>query len=219
MWIVANKLVFTEPYTYYDIKAAGPTLLKHLTGIDLLDLPKTTRNIKYGKLLIQLGLQDYIPFLLRTYCKLICQYTNGILYTQDSVITLHNPEDFLPSIFSFHKEWTSSLLVIAHNRKSYVCWTTNNKVVVKGDELPIGCLSKLYTFMSRSTNWLYEYKMWFLNASPQEFITNKQRLILKDKIVDNVATPSLFEGLVDKEIYWRKLLPYFASIYEFVKEG
>jgi len=61
--------------------------------------------------------------------------------------------------------------------------------------------------------------MWFLNASPQEFITNKQRLILKDKIVDNVATPSLFEGLVDKEIYWRKLLPYFASIYEFVKEG
>jgi len=219
MWILTDKLVFVEPYTYYDIVAAGPTLLKHLTGLDLLSLPKTTRNINYGKLLVKLGLQDYIPFLLRSYCKYLCYQVNGILYTQDSVVTLHNPQEVLPTIFTFRKEWTSSLLVIAHNRKSYICWTTEGQVIVKGDELPVGCLNKLYTFIVRSSNWLYEYKMWFLEARAEEFVTNKRRLILKDKVVDEVSVPSLFEGLVDKEVYWRKLLPYFASMYEFLREG
>jgi len=61
--------------------------------------------------------------------------------------------------------------------------------------------------------------MWFLEARAEEFVTNKRRLILKDKVVDEVSVPSLFEGLVDKEVYWRKLLPYFASMYEFLREG
>jgi len=229
MKIVTNKLAFNTPFTYYDINAAGPTLYAHLFDDDhLLKVEnKQQRNVLFGKKIKEKGVSRYLPFILYSFSKLICYEMDGIIYTQDSVVINKNINDSIfakNSIFTFKKSWISKLLVIHKNKKSYFAICENNKIIIKGDDLPLGILKHLYLFFNEYKQWMYYFKLWFLNAEPVMFVTNKQKLYLKNNvIINNVNTmePKIlqyYKSKINYDFYWLKILPYIQSIYLFIEQ-
>lgn len=224
MKIVTDILFYTNSLTYFDINSAGPTLLKHLSGINLLDIKdKNERNVKYGKAIRNTNMSRYIPYILYSFSKIVCYELDGILYTQDSVVTNRDISKSIiakNSIFTFKKSWISKFLVISKDKKSYFAITDENKVIVKNDILSPNMLLKLYLFYENTKNWIFYFKKWFMEETEiSYFITNKNSIYLSDgTIVSDIVDPAYvkgFENRINKEFYWFKLLKYFQSIYLF----
>lgn len=217
MYFTTDILVHTF-VTYYDIQAAGPTLVDFIFKSNLKGTSdKHKRNIQYGLFLKSKNIETYIPYVLKTFCKLLCLKYNGVLYTVDSVVCsrdITTSSIVKMSCFSFREIWHADLLIIHKLKKAYIAFTNNNQVVIKGDELPIGVLQKLRHILHTCSrdNWLLVFKKSFLKYTPDLFITNKGNLYTTEGVLC-VRIPELFKNKqINYQLYWRKLLPYIQSI-------
>ena len=218
MYIITNVLVHHD-VSYFDINAAGPTLVEHLDLVpkgQLTKKEKQIRNIEYGKLIKKLGINQLIPNILFSYTKLLCFDVNGVLYTQDSVVC-NKLESVLVdrSIFTFKRVWTASTLIIDKNRKSYIA-QTDNGIIIKGNEMPVKLVEKFFQLISNDSNWLRSFKFLFPKFDIEYFVTNKDRIFLYDRILEDINDTKLlksFKNKINLNYYWSKFLPYFQSVF------
>ena len=210
MNIITDSLVNFN-VKYWDIRAAGPTVLNELYGINLLDKEKEERNILYGKLQKQNAKIKIIPKLLLLYSELIAKRNKGILYTLDSVITRFDiRKDPLveSSYFTYHLQYDFQLIVISRRKNGYIGLTKKNEVVIKGEDKHFISKKIAFKLLTTGISNLEKFKQWFKRCSYKNFVVDN-KLVLNNKIVE-IKSDYDFEP--NREFYWIKILPYVYAI-------
>ena len=210
MRFLTNKKVHRN-ITYWDINAAGPTLLKHLYNIDLMYLDKQERNIRFGELQKENSSLKIVPEVLRRYTKTLAEVTHSIGYTLDSVLS-HDDVRSYPfvrdSIFTFKSECEFQLLIIDSTFKNYIAFTKTNDVVIKGivkNYLPAAIVKK---FFDVGIFDLRKYKLWFRNCNYTNFLIGNT-IVIDGKRIELKSTNITIEP--DREFYWKKILPFIFT--------
>ena len=215
--------ICTEKYIHnnvfcYDIKSAGPTILKYLTDIDLLDKEKNIRNIEYGKLMRDNKDLKIISRIMFSISKIICKEFDGIIYTPDSVIThriITDIELIKQLNVVYKREWFANLLIISKQRDSYIA-LTDDGVIIKGrlkKYLTEKLIQKLITLTLEDPNWLLRFKQWFKSLENNlYFLTSENKLYTNDGeiVVENMQLLQSYK--INKYVYWRSLIAFIYSI-------
>jgi hypothetical protein len=198
----------------YDINRAGPTLLKHLTNIDLTQIEdKQERNIQYGKFLRDQSNLKIIPSALRAFISRLARESGAVAYTPDSVITKTNIMELSlvkRSIYSFKVEWSATHLVVSKDKKSYIALLANGDVLIKGQaSKDISPKLVEHIFKLFEVN-LLNFKSSFLRLPASVFAVNDIVVVGDESYkVNDFKT---FDLKVNYEYYWRKCLQFIYPI-------
>jgi hypothetical protein len=214
MNILTSDYIYNNMF-YYDIKSAGPTILKYITNnkIDLLNLEKTERNIKYGKLMKENEYYKIASKLMFSVNKFVCYLYDGIIYTPDSIITnriIKDDKIIKSLVINYECKYHFNLLIINKNKNSYIAITNDNKVIIKGElknYLNEFLVEKLIDFCLNKINWLEKFKQWFKNLNDNTyFLIQNKYLFIDDKKIEIENINLLQTYKVNKLIYWNSLL-------------
>lgn len=214
MNILTSDYIYNNMF-YYDIKSAGPTILKYITNnkIDLLNLEKTERNIKYGKLMKENEYYKIASKLMFSVNKFVCHFYDGIIYTPDSIITnriIKDDKIIKSLVISYECKYHFNLLIINKNKNSYIAITNDNKIIIKGElknYLNEFLVEKLVDFCLNKINWLDKFKQWFKNLNDNTyFLIQNKYLFIDDKKIEIENINLLQTYKVNKLIYWNSLL-------------
>ena len=215
--------ICTEKYIHhnvfcYDIKAAGPTILKYLTGTDLLDMDKYKRNIQYGEMMRSNNDLKIISRMLFNISRIVCKEYDGIIYTPDSVITTRIITDieFIKQLnVTYKRDWCAHLLIINKQRDSYIA-LVDNGVIIKGrarKSLTEKLILKLIELAMEDKDWLLKYKQWFkLLENNNYFLTADNILFTIDGEVQIENESLVHSYKINKYIYWKSLLSFIYTI-------
>ncbi len=215
MQFLTKEHIYYNVY-YWDIKAAGPSLLNHLYGINLLYLDKEQRNIRYGELQKEENKLKIIPEILRRYTKNIALRNDAIAYTLDSVITKKNilSDIFVSkSCFTFKEDYHFSIMIIDENYKNYIAITNDNKVIIKGIIKNYLSEKLILQFLTKGIVNFSRFKQWFKITNYKTFLIDNS-IIINGKKIDLTNTNIAVDP--DREFYWKYLLEF---IFIFRQEG
>ncbi|MGB9674899.1 MAG: hypothetical protein ACPLX8_02075, partial [Nanopusillaceae archaeon] len=182
MIIVTSQYVHYN-MRYYDMNKAGPSLLKYIYNIDLTNLDKKERNEKYGLLMKMDDKYKMIPTMLYSISRILCKENEGIIYTQDSIITkriINNNSILENLVVKFKQVWFAPILVINKNRNSYVA-ISGSETIIKGpakNQVSEYLVNKLLKFVIEEPDWLTKFKRWYKSIKdPEYFIINDNSII------------------------------------------
>jgi len=198
----------------YDINRAGPTLLKHLSNIDLTQIEdKQERNIQYGNLLRDQSNLKVVPSVLRAFISRLAYESGAVAYTPDSVITKNNIMEHplvKRSVYSFKVEWSATHLVVSKDKKSYIALLANGDVLIKG-QASKDISPKLVEHIFRLFELkLSSFKSSFLRLPTSVFAVNNIVIVGDESYkVNDFET---FDLEVNHEYYWRKCLQFIYPI-------
>ncbi|MEM3827997.1 MAG: hypothetical protein QXP36_02105 [Conexivisphaerales archaeon] len=199
----------------YDIDKAGPTLLKHITDVDLTQMEdKVQRNIEYGNLLKNDDRLKVIPYILKSFIQRIAkEYQDIIITTPDSFVTrldIRDIELVNRSVFTFKVEWSATELVVSKTKRSYIAMLNNDDVLVKGiasRDISNKLARKLFSLFDTT---LEQFKKSFLRLPVEYFLVND--MVVVDNQLVKVNDIQRFDRKVNYEYYWRKSLQFIYPI-------
>ncbi|MEM3859438.1 MAG: hypothetical protein QW478_08525 [Candidatus Micrarchaeaceae archaeon] len=202
---------------YHDIRAAGPSVLKSLFNVDITDMEKKERNIVYGKLMKENDIYKMIPAMLTSISRFLCKEYEGIIYTQDSIITKRTINNTILDqlVLKFKQNWISTLLVIGKDRDSYIALLNSGEVLIKGkakSKIPLLIAKKLLDFVLEEQDPILKFKRWFKQIKDVNyFLIDNQVFTFTG--VEKVTNKFLFDiGKINKAVYWKNLLQFIYPI-------
>lgn len=216
MIIVTRKYIHYN-MRYHDIRAAGPSVLKSLFNVDITDMEKKERNIVYGKLMKENDIYKMIPAMLTSISRFLCKEYEGIIYTQDSIITKRTINNTILDqlVLKFKQNWISTLLVIGKDRDSYIALLNSGEVLIKGkakSKIPLLIAKKLLDFVLEEQDPILKFKRWFKQIKDVNyFLIDNQVFTFTG--VEKVTNKFLFDiGKINKAVYWKNLLQFIYPI-------
>lgn len=213
MYITSNRYTYFN-VKYYDITAAGPTLLKSLFNIDITNLPKPERNIKYGNLMRENEKYKVISKILLSFNKLICNRNNGILYTTDSVISqndIRKDTYVKSSIYNYKVQYDFMVLVVSYKNNGYIGLTRNDEVIVKGTLKQYISKTLARKLLTVGLENLQKFKLWLKRCKVKDLSVNNY-VVIDGKLTELVSENSSVKIEPDREFYYRQSLQFVTPI-------